>query len=119
MTEFTGAENLGTPVWRQPVPNITMADGGTTEGTAEVVHNGIIGTIVVVLPNSTNGVTATFAIRDEDGYELYSVSGLADSTTHVKTGVDILVAGKLTIGLKAGGDPGADWTSTKIIFCGV
>lgn len=116
---ITGAENKSTPVWREVIANITMADGGTTEGTAGTNFNGIIGTIVIVLPNSTNGVTATFVIRDEDGYELYSVAGLADSTTHVKTGVDILVAGKLTVGLTAGGDPGADWTTTKIIFYGV
>lgn len=113
---FTNADNVRRPVWRKECDTITMLNGGTTEATDIQALNGIIGTIVLVLPDSTNNVTCTIAVKDEDDYTLYSASGKADNTTHVLTGVDILVVGKVTIGLTASGDPGADWAATVVLY---
>ena len=93
-----------------------MANGGTARVTAAISLNGIIGTIVLDLPDSTNGVTATIDVQDEDSFELHSAGSKADSTTHVLTGVDILVAGEITIGLTASADPGADWAAVVVLY---
>lgn len=117
MTEgYTSRDNVSSPVWYKGCDTITMLDGGTTEATDIQVLNGIIGTIVLVLPDSTNGVTCTLAVKDENGRTLYSAAGLADNTTHVKTGVDILVAGATTISLTASADPGSDWAGTVELY---
>lgn len=107
------------PVARINIDNITMADGGTVEGTVTEAFTGIIGTICLKMPDSTNGVTTTLSIRDSDGFELYSSAGIIDNSNTILSGVDILVAGVLTIGMTASADPGADWTSTNIILYSV
>jgi FlaG/FlaF family flagellin (archaellin) len=104
------------PIWRREIGTVTMANGGVAQGTTSDSFNGIIGTIIVVLPDSTNGVTTTLSITDEDSYELYSRAALADNQTHVLTGVDILAAGNLTFGMTASGDPGADWVATLAAY---
>ncbi len=104
------------PVWRREIGTLTMANGGAVEVTLVEGINGIIGTLIIVLPDSTNGVTMTISIDDDAGYELYSSAGLADNQTHVKTGIDVLAAGNLTFGAKASGDPGADWTATLVAY---
>ncbi len=113
---FKKYDNRNSPIWREAPSTITMANGGTTEGTTTIGINGVIGTIVLSLPDSTNGVTCTIAVRDFDGYELYSAAAKADDTDHVLTSVDILVAGTITIGLTASGDPGADWIGTVVLY---
>ncbi len=105
------------PVWRREIGTITMLAAGTTEVTLLEGLNGIIGTLIISLPDSTNGVTATISVRDEDGYVLYSAAALADNTDHVKTGVDILVAGNVTFGLTASGAPGGtSWIGTLAAY---
>lgn len=117
MTEVTGYENRNTPVWREELSTITMAAAGTTEATTTIGLNGIIGTIVLSLPDSTNGVTCTIAVKDFDGYTLYSAAGKADNTDHILTGVDILVAGTVTVGLTASGAPGGtSWIGTVVLY---
>ncbi len=105
------------PVYRKELGTITMLAAGTTRVAASIDLNGIIGTIVLVLPDSGNGVTCTIDVKDEDSYTLYSAGGKADSTTHVLTGVDILVAGVITIGLTASSAPGGtSWIGTVVLY---
>ena len=107
------------PSARINVDNITMLDGGTVEGTETEAFNGVIGTICLKMPDSTNGVTATLSIRDSDGFQLYSKVGIIDNSNTVLENINVLVAGVLTIGMTASADPGADWTSTNIILYSV
>lgn len=107
------------PSARINIDNITMADGGVVEGTVTEAFTGVIGTVCIKMPDSTNGVTATLSIRDSDGFELYSKAGIVDNDSTVLSNIDVLVAGVLTIGMTASGDPGADWTSTNIILYSV
>ena len=110
-------DNTDSPIWRIDVGTITMLAAGTTEVTTTLPINGIIGTLILVLPDSTNAVTCTVSVRDEDGYELYSAATLADNTTHVKAKIDVLVAGAVTIGLTASGAPGgASWIGTLVLY---
>ena len=105
------------PVFRKEVGTITMASSGTARVAATINLNGIIGTIVLALADSTNGVTATLDVKDEDSYTLYSVTSLADNTTHVKTEVDILVAGTITIGLTPSATAGGtSWIGTVVLY---
>ena len=60
--------------------------------------------------------TYTIGADPSDDYTLYSVSGKADNTDHILTGVDILVAGIVTVGLTASADPGADWAATVALY---
>ena len=114
---YLDSDNASSPVWRKAVGTITMLAAGTVEVTTTLPLNGIIGTLVLDLPDSTNGVTCTVEVRDEDDYILYSAAALADDTTHVKTGVDILVAGAVTIGLTASGAPGGtSWIGTVALY---
>ena len=95
---------------------ITMADGGTTEGTVTEAINGLLVAIKIKLPDSTNGVTATLSIRDSDGFEVYSKVAIADNGNTVLLGVDVPLSGVMTLGMTASGDPGADWTTTNLIL---
>lgn len=104
------------PVWRREPDTLTMANGGTTEVTTTEGIHGIIGTIAVVLPDSTNGVNATLTLTDENSVELYNSGALADNQTHLLTSCDVLAAGIITIGITASADPGADWIATVYMY---
>lgn len=45
--------------------------------------NGLLSAVLLKIPNVTNTPTATISIVDEHGVTVYSVSGLAENTTHM------------------------------------
>jgi len=105
-----------TPVYRKELSTITIASGGTTEVTIDESLNGIIGTIVATVNNTTNSVTATLSIRDEDSAVLYSKAAIAENDITVLSGVDVLTAGALTVGVTPSGDPGASTMTVDLVF---
>lgn len=105
-------------VFRKEVGTTTMSQSGSFDGTTKTDVNGIIGTIIVDLPASqATGKTSTLVITDEDGYTLYTSPALTENTVTVLPGVDVLVAGLLTLTYTASADPGtADWIVTSTVF---
>ena len=47
--------------------------------------NGTLGSIEIVVPDTTNGITFTVTITSATGATLYTEAGLADNQTHYKT----------------------------------
>jgi len=103
------------PVVRVEIGTITIAAAGAAEVTTTYALNGIIGTLCAEIIDTTNGVTATLAVRDEDEFVLYTVAALTDNTLHVKTDVDILCAGPITFGVTPSGVPGVSTMTVAIV----
>ena len=99
-----------TPVFRKELTQIAIPDSAA-ETTSTTDVNGIIGTAVVVVGDLSDASSVTLSIKDEDGYELYSQAGIAESATTVLSGIDVLAAGYLTIGLT----PNADTNGTSTV----
>lgn len=59
---------------------IAFAATGTTQ-TQKVQENGFCHTLIIVVDNFTNNVTATITISDVDGYVLWTSSALSRNTT--------------------------------------
>ena len=104
------------PVFRKEIDTITIPDAGTTEVTGDISLNGIIGTITVAVNDTTNTVTGVLTVTDEDGAILYTSTSIADDGTTVIPGVDILVAGAVTLGFTPSGDPGASTMTANIVL---
>lgn len=81
-----------------------------TEKTALVNEAGLINSIILVVPNFTNVITATLTIHDEDGNELYNSTAKAKNATYVITGLAVPVhygfSSKVTLSGNAGGSGG-------------
>ena len=103
--------------FRLPVQQINLPNSSSAEVTTTLKVEGIIGTICLNVSEFTNGsVTVTISIRDEDSFVLYSSATIPDNTLTVKTGVDIIAHGLLTIGITPSGDPGADETVDIVLY---
>jgi hypothetical protein len=102
------------PVYRKEIDQIVIGAAVTAEVTTSVSLNAIIGTVVVILNDTTNSVTATLQIRDVDGAVLYSSAGIVDNFATVFSNIDILVDGDVTIGITPSGAPGASTLTADI-----
>jgi hypothetical protein len=102
------------PVYRKEVDQLVVLAAGTTEVTTDISLNAIIGTIVVIQIDTTNGITSTLEIRDEDSAILYSAAGIVDNAKTVFPNVNILVDGDVTIGITPSGAPGASTLTADI-----
>lgn len=106
-------------VFRVPLGQVVLPNGASAEVTTTVKVEGVIGTIGLNVSTFTNGnETVTISVRDEDNFVLYSSATIPDATLTVKTGVDIIADGILTVGITPSGDPGADET-VDMVFYGV
>jgi hypothetical protein len=102
------------PVFRKELDQIVVLAAGTTEVTTDISISGIIGTAVVILNDTTNTVTATLEIRDEDDAILFSNAGTVDNFITVLSNIDVLVDGTVTIGITPSGAPGASTLTADI-----
>jgi hypothetical protein len=103
------------PVYRKnDIDQIVILAAGTTEVTTDISLSAIIGTVVVIVNDTTNSVTATLEIRDEDGAILYSNAATPDDATTVLSNINILVDGTVTIGITPSGAPGASTLTADI-----
>jgi len=103
------------PVYRKnDVTQIVVGAAGTTEVTTTVDLSAIIGTAVVKINNTTNSITATFEIRDEDGAVLFNSSGIAENALTTLSNIDVLVDGIVTLGITPSGAPGASTLTADI-----
>lgn len=104
------------PVYRKEIDTITVLAAGTTEVTGAIQLNGIIGTATVAINDNTNSVTGVLTITDEDGAILYTSAALAEDATTVLPGIDVLVAGDVTIGITPSGAPGVSTLTANIVL---
>src|SRR5512137_690235 len=58
----------------------TYSDTSTTH-TETVMENGFVEMVNVVMPNFTDGPTATVTVKDTDGYTVWSKSSIANNAT--------------------------------------
>lgn len=85
---------------------------GATVGSFTLLMSALTHTIVLILPNWTNAVTATISIENSDGDEIYSNSGLAENQTHVIV-VEKPLVGLNTVKITLSGVPGGAGGDTE------
>ena len=93
------------------------ADDNQIIGTENI--NGIVKTIILVVPALTSTNTASITIKDEDGYQLYTATGKAESTTHVlelTADTEFPVAGEISITIDTSGVEAADVDFVVVIY---
>lgn len=109
------------PVWREKLAQFTWASGVGTAGTANFPVCGIMRAFVAVVSNTTNNITITVAITDEDSYELYSLAAIADNGTTVTTltaHTEIFIPEGSIITVTPSGDPGLSGATVDLTFIG-
>lgn len=95
---------VGGAVWEHKI-TFTFASGDTAEVTKKVPINGVLQKIVVVCSGASGAVvTATVAIDDHSGNEIFSVASLAESTTYPYSVTEPLV-GEIQVGVTPSTDP--------------
>jgi hypothetical protein len=121
LTSTTMAKRNQTPnedVW-ESVFTLFTDNGAHVEGTVATPLNGVIRSIVVVLPASTStGTTSTVTIDDNSNAEVFNSGALAEGDTYVFA-VDLPLSGIVDISLDMDGDPGASGVSNIVTLRGI
>jgi len=103
------------PVARIEVPQITIGSAVTTEVTDTINANIRVKQIVVKANNTTNTITFTVELRDDDGAVLWSQAAIPENAKtvyqyHTLSDTDlplnILLQGTITVGVTPSGAPG-------------
>lgn len=90
-----------------PITLTFPASGGNTQTTALFATGGELSRAVVVMPNFTNSVTATFTLKNAESRALVSVTGIPkDATTVITPTVTKPTLENWTLELTLSGDPG-------------
>lgn len=92
----------------------------STTGSMSFTHTGFLTTLILDVPNFTNGITVTVAVTDADSNELYSLAAIAKNATKVIHFENDYcpVYGETTVSLTlsgAAGGTGGDITVTPIV----
>jgi|SRR3989304_2473052 len=58
-------------------------DAAQTVTIADIYNPALIQELKIIVPDTTNGVTFTFAILDPDAFSRYSIASLIDDTSHI------------------------------------
>jgi hypothetical protein len=109
------------PVWREKLAQFTWASGASAADTANFPICGIMRAFVTVVNATTNNITITVAITDEDSYQLYSLGAIADDGTTVTTltaHTEIFIPEGSIISVTPSGDPGLSGATVDLTFIG-
>jgi hypothetical protein len=116
MADFDRRKEALNPVARIEVPQITIGSAVTTEVTDTINANMRVKQIVVKVNNTTNSITFTVELRDDDGAVLWSQASIAKNAKTVfqyytlsdtDLPLNILLQGTITVGVTPSGAPGA------------
>jgi hypothetical protein len=101
----------------------SWVNGNTDVLTPDLVVNGMVEQIEVVISNATNGITFTVAIATEDGGALYSQAAIPENASTIYKATSdasafdaFLAAGTLTATLTPSGDPGESGVTVDVIL---
>lgn len=109
------------PVFRVKLEQFTWASGVSTVVSKSVPVNGKVRVIVGVANNSTNSITYTTTIVDEDSYQLYTKADWAENATEVVTltaDTEVFVPAGSLINITPSGDPGASGGTFDLTLIG-
>jgi hypothetical protein len=116
MADFDRRKEALNPVARIEVPQITIGSAVTTEVTDTINANMRVKQIVVKVNNTTNSITFTVELRDDDGAVLWSQASINENAKTVfqyytlsdtDLPLNILLQGTITVGVTPSGAPGA------------
>jgi len=120
ITDFR-PESDKNPVWRVEFDQFTWANGETGALTKDILINGKVGVIIGKTNNSTNAITYTTTIYDEDSYELYTKADWAENATEVVTltaDTKVLLPPGSKVTITPSGDPGTSGGTFDLTFIG-
>ena len=106
-----GAKRVHKTIQKADPQTISIASDKTV-GNFTICAWALTHTIVVVLPDWTNSVTATLSIENDDSNEIYSVASLAKDSTHV-IAVEKPLVGTNTVIITLSGVPGGTGGDTE------
>ena len=124
MIDFRARGNY--PVVRYSVDRASWASGedSAVEMTVTGV-NCILKRMQVIASDTTNSITFTVAITDENGGTVLSIAGISDDATTDKNALKatpdfspVVLANTLTVTVTPSGDPGASGATVDIILYG-
>ncbi len=108
--EAGGAVKIHKTLYKTDPKTVAIAADATV-GSFTIHAWALTHTIVLVLPDWTNAVTAIISIENSDGNEIYASSSLAESSTHILSTEKPLV-GTNTIKITLSGVPGGGGGNT-------
>lgn len=109
-------------VFRYKLAQYTWASGVSAAVSKAMPFNGRVRIVAGVANNSTNAITYTTLIEDEDGIDIYSKADWAENATEVVTltaDTELYIPFNSTIKITPSGDPGATGGTFDITFIGV
>jgi len=92
----------------------SFAATGTTKSWT-LTANALTHTIIVDVPDFTNGITVTLSITNSDSHEIYASAALAENTLHVIK-AEVPLVGANTILLTLSGVAGGSGGDVKTTF---
>ncbi|MCK5017539.1 MAG: hypothetical protein KAS32_10770 [Candidatus Peribacteraceae bacterium] len=108
-------------VFRVKLAQFTWADGVTAAESKAVPVNGRVRVIAGTTNNSTNAITYTTTIADEDSNQLYTKADWAESATEIVTltvSTEVYVPAGSTITITPSADPGSTGGTFDITLIG-
>lgn len=122
--KFTDSRKSGAPqpVWRAKFAQFSWASGESAADEKEIPFNGILKAHVAVVSDNTGNRTITVAIEDEDDYQLYSLSGIAENattTTVLTRDTEVYIPTGSVVKVTPSGDPGSGGMTVDVTFYGI
>ncbi len=74
---------------------------------------------VVIASNSTNAITYTVSLTDEDSCEAFSSAAIPENASTQKLATLVFVDNDLTLTVTPSGDPGASGSTVTVVLYGV
>ena len=100
-----------TPVWKKKL-TFSFVSGNTAEEKITVPINGLWQKIIAKCSSADAvGLTATVAVDDSEGNEVFKVDSLAESTTY-SYNINESLAGEIVIGVLPSANPESNYTVT-------
>ena len=120
LTSNTTAKRNQTPnedVWERVITANFDADD-TTDVTLAIPLNGIVRSVVVVVPNTTNAITTQLQINDNGDNTVFDTGELAENDTYVFA-TDLPLAGTIDIVIGVSGAVGASLSEIVATLRGI